>query len=484
MRFLKKNSVLYFIVIVLFSCEKPDLRWNLERVAKSPQVELIQILDISNSGCTIESRVIFNGGAAVEARGVCWSTAENPTLEDEHTVDGSGSDLFSSSLNGLTANTTYYVRSYATNSSGTAYSIQFEFITTNVIGSLPEVTTSPVSSISSTSAVTGGSVLSDGGSPVTQRGICWSTSSSPTFADNSSSSGSGIGNFSSTITTLESNTTYYVRAFATNGVGTSYGNQISFTTTSNLSLPVVTTNAAIDITLTSATSGGNVASDGGSPVTQRGICWSTSSSPTLVNESVISGSGLGAFTSVMSTLAPSTVYYVRSFATNSVGTSYGNQISFNTSTPVAALSEFIDCTSLVGVSSLYYGMNGTSTTWGLSTGGYNGSCWIAPNPNYSGQLGTVVGANHYVEFSHVFTNSGYVEFWVNTYNPGNNNLVPVIAVDGVAIGNATIIDGQASSFYWMKVRSPEISAGSNNVKILLSGSYFILKLDEIAVYEY
>jgi hypothetical protein len=142
------------------------------------------------------------------------------------------------------------------------------------------------------------------------------------------------------------------------------------------------------------------------------------------------------------------------------------------------------CASLNGITSLYYGMNGTSAPWGLSGVGYSGTCWVAPDPNNSGQLGTVVGANHYVQFNRNFLNQGYIEFWVNTSNPGYNNLIPVIAVNGSGIGNATMIGGQQSSFYWMKVRSPIMPAGNNTIKILLSGSYYVLKIDEIEFFEY
>ena len=130
-------------------------------------------------------------------------------------------------------------------------------------------------------------------------------------------------------------------------------------------------------------------------------------------------------------------------------------------------------------------MNGTSAPWGLSNTGYSGACWVAPDPNNSStQLGFVVGSNHYIQFNRNFMAQGYIEFWVNTYNPGYNNLIPVISVNGAAIGNTTMVGGQSSSFYWMKVRSPTIQAGNNTIRILLSGSYYVLKVDEVEFYEY
>ena len=92
------------------------------------------------------------------------------------------------------------------------------------------VTTSEVTEITSGSAICGGNVTADGGSAVTARGICWSTSSDPTIEDNKTEDGSGVGSFTSQIPDLVPNTQYYVRAYATNVAGTSYGEEVSFTT--------------------------------------------------------------------------------------------------------------------------------------------------------------------------------------------------------------------------------------------------------------
>ena len=96
---------------------------------------------------------------------------------------------------------------------------------------LPTLTTTAISSISGFSAISGGDILNDGGAPITSRGICWSTTPSPTLTNSILNNGSGIGLFTSTMTGLMQNTTYYVRSFATNSVGTSYGNQLIFSTT-------------------------------------------------------------------------------------------------------------------------------------------------------------------------------------------------------------------------------------------------------------
>ena len=128
----------------------------------------------------------------------------------------------------MTAGTTYYVRAYAINSNDTAYGNQITFTTSGVA---PTVTTTAASSITTTTATSGGNVTSDGGSAVTARGVCWSTSQNPTVRGNHTSNGSGTSIFTSSLTGLTAGTTYYVRAYAINSVDTAYGNQITFTTT-------------------------------------------------------------------------------------------------------------------------------------------------------------------------------------------------------------------------------------------------------------
>jgi hypothetical protein len=90
------------------------------------------------------------------------------------------------------------------------------------------------------------------------------------------------------------------------------------------------TTALSAITTTTATSGGNIASDGGTPVTARGVCWSTSPNPTIAGSKTADGTGTGIFTSNITGLVTGTTYFVRSYATNSTGTSYGNQLVFST----------------------------------------------------------------------------------------------------------------------------------------------------------
>jgi hypothetical protein len=98
-------------------------------------------------------------------------------------------------------------------------------------GNLATISTLTIGNITSNTATSGGNIMSNGGLPVTQRGVVWSTSPSPTTANSSTNDASGTTYYTSNLTGLSASTTYYVRAYATNSAGTAYGNELSFTTT-------------------------------------------------------------------------------------------------------------------------------------------------------------------------------------------------------------------------------------------------------------
>ncbi len=290
-----------------------------------PTLTTDSITSITAISATSGGNITDDGGLSVTARGVCWSTSPNPTVNDSHTTDGTGTGGFIGSITDLEISTTYYVRAYATTNAGTGYGEQVSFTTRDGI---PTVTTAEVTDIQGETATCGGNVTDNFGLAVIARGVCWSTSPTPTLDDSHTTNGSGNGSFSSSITGLTISTTYYVRAYATTSAGTGYGEQVSFTTRNGI--PTVTTVEVSQIQGLAATSGGNITDDGGLAVTARGVCWSTSPSPTLANSHTTNGSGAGSFSSYMTGLTMSTTYYVRAYATNSFVTVYGNQLSFTT----------------------------------------------------------------------------------------------------------------------------------------------------------
>ncbi len=196
-------------------------------------------------------------------------------------------------------------------------------------GPVPILTTTPVTDIMYNSAVSGGLISSDGGAVVTARGVCWSKNQTPTIADSKTTDGNGAGLFTSNITGLTLGASYYLCAYATNKNGTGYGSIMTFTTSTHMP-PTLSTDSVINVTAYTALCGGNVTTDNGNPVTERGVCWSTNQNPTIADSKIVVGTGMGTFKITLSGLTSNTVYFVRAYATNSVGTAYGNSRTFTT----------------------------------------------------------------------------------------------------------------------------------------------------------
>jgi len=272
--------------------------------------------------------VLSDGGAAVADRGLCRNTTGMPSTANDTTRAGSGTGSFGVVMNNLSPGTLHFVRAFATNSVGTAYGLEQSFVTPATIAS---VSTAPATSVQANQAVLGGQILSDGGSSVASRGVCWSRNPSPTLGLSSQAMGQGTGSFNATVSGLDSVSLYYVRAYGTNAVGTSYGSEISFTTLARV--PTLTTTPITQITQSTALSGGNITSDGGAAVSQRGVCWATTSNPTISGNRTQNGTGSGVFSSSITALSASLSYFVRAYATNAVGTTYGQQEQFSTPAP-------------------------------------------------------------------------------------------------------------------------------------------------------
>ena len=251
---------------------------------------------------------------------------------------------------------------------------------------VPTVTaTTAATTITPTGAVSGGDISTDGGMAVTARGVCWSTTASPTVAlATKTVDGTGTGTFVSTITGLTPSTLYHVRAYATNGVGTAYGADITFTT-GPLSAPAVSTDAISNLASTTATSGGNITSDGGAAVSARGVCWSTSTGPTTASTILADspGTGTGTFVSNLSGLTAGTTYYLKAYATNSVGTTYGNEVVFTTPSLPTLTTTAI--TNLAGTSAT---SGGNITNNGGTAVTARGVCW-------STTAGAVLGVGNF-----------------------------------------------------------------------------------------
>lgn len=210
---------------------------------------------------------------------------------------------------------------------------------------VPELTTAAISEVTLTTAVSGGNITSDGGEEVLQKGVCWSTTQSPTIASTITEDGNGSTAYTSNLVDLTAGTTYYLRAYATNSVGTAYGNEVIFET-NEVTGAVLTTTEVTTVTSVSAVAGGNITDAGGGNITARGICWGTSTGPTIAGNKTISGTGPGIFSGTLTELTDGTTYYYRAYATNDFGTTYGQELHFIT--PVTDIEGNIYKTVIIG----------------------------------------------------------------------------------------------------------------------------------------
>ncbi len=334
---------------------------------------------VSYSTAQVQAQITNLYSYTLTSKGICVSTQSNPTVANIVFSNSSVGLDVSADLTSLSPGTVYYVRSFVNYSSGIAYGNQLTL--TTLAASAPNLTTVSISAVGSTTANSGGVIISDGGSTITNKGICWSTSANPTISNSFVSSGNGSSSFNSVLSGLVVNTLYYVRAFAVNATGTSYGNQLTFTTTSSPApIPGVPTVGTVAIvkTTSSYVGGGYVSYDGGSAITQQGICWNTSGTPTITDNVVADDStGQGFFSTIVN--IPNTcniTYYIRAFAINATGIAYGNQVTVG-----SGLVSSFDVPILVS-------NNGTSATINsniLTDGGCSvtqrGICWsITSNP--------------------------------------------------------------------------------------------------------
>lgn len=314
-------AVLVTATIIFGACTKETSEVRLD-----PKLSTSQLLDVTSSTATVVGFVVAQGDGFTE-KGVCYNTSANPTITNNKTAY-SGDDksaTFNVTLSNLTYATKYYARAYANGTNGTVYGEEYSFTTLPVV---PTLTTAAITTITGNSAAGGGNVTVTGGAEVTDRGICFGITATPTIADSKTTDGKGSGAFVSALTGLKGNTTYYVRAYATNSAGTGYGPAVSFKTL--IDLPTVTTTAVTGITKVAAVSGGDVSYDGGGTVTARGLVWGMSANPTITDGKIDGGNGLGAFVSNLTNLNKFTTYHVRAYATNSAGTAYGADVTFTT----------------------------------------------------------------------------------------------------------------------------------------------------------
>jgi uncharacterized protein (TIGR02145 family) len=329
---------------------------------KIAQLETVAITNISSNTATSGGNITSDLGAAITSRGVCWSLVPNPTIADSKTTDGSGTGAFTSSLTGISGNHTYYIRAYATNSVGTAYGPELTFTTlytpVNIMNNTPVTVCdgffydsgSLYGNYSDNENYT--KVFSPG-TPGNKMSIAFSSfsvedsydflyvydgpdSSSPEFPGSPFTGTQSIGTFTASSQNTSGAITF---SFQSDGYVNGPGWSATVACVQGVSALTVLTNPVTLITSATVTSGGNAFDDGGFAITQKGVCWSTTTNPTVAGNKTIDGTGTGIYTSSITGLASSTNYYLKAYAINSIDTAYGNEISFYTKGETGSVSD-------------------------------------------------------------------------------------------------------------------------------------------------
>ena len=305
-----------------------EVTFTTSKSIKAASVGETTISDIKNSEATFASSITSNGGGTISDCGFCYSTNQNPTISSTKLSCGKQTGSFSTKATGLKLKTTYYVRAYVVNEAGTSYGKETSF--TTAAGDVTLTTTSAIN-VTSDGATIGGSISSLGGNEISERGVCWATTSNPTVSGNHETSSSTSNSFSVQLTNLSENTTYHARAYVkTKENKVFYGNEVTFTTSKSIKAASVGETTISDIKNSEATFASSITSNGGGTISDCGFYYSTKSKPTSSDQKVSCGKKTGTFSTKVTGLSENTTYYVRAYVENEVGVSIGSEATFTT----------------------------------------------------------------------------------------------------------------------------------------------------------
>ena len=261
-------------------------------------------------------------------KGICYSTKTNPTINDFRTIEGNGSNNFTSLLNNLQPSTTYYYKAYyIAENLGTQYGNEISFRTSSP--NLPNLSTKTPSNVTLSSAVLGGVISNPNNITINEKGICYSKTTNPFIENSQTLISIDTNNYSITLNNLDSNTTYYVKAYLKTNTGIVYGSQINFVTSAS----AFKTDTVSTITQVSATVGGIINNYAGATILSKGIVYNTSPGPTKNNgfTKQFTDATASNFKINLTGLTFNTTYYVKAFYTTTSGTTYANnEIVFTT----------------------------------------------------------------------------------------------------------------------------------------------------------
>jgi len=281
--------------------------------------------NITYTTVQLTGTVTDEGGVAVEERGFCIGNLPNPTTANIKIVNGKGLGDFSTVVTQLKEDSTYYARSYAINGKGTSYGKEYMFKTLAL--KKPNVVTTNATNLGALTATLNGNITDNGGSEIKEKGFLIGTDQNPISKIDVTTNDSI--KYYYELKDLKFNTKYYFKAYATNIKGASYGETLSFTTADYL-LATLTSDEPKNISYTSVQLTSTITDDGGDNVSERGFCLNTSPNPTISNIKIPNGKGKGAYSTVVTQLKDETTYYIRAYAINSKGVSYGKEYTFKT----------------------------------------------------------------------------------------------------------------------------------------------------------
>ena len=340
--------------------------------------------DITTTTAKLNGVITEPGYPSYTERGFVYAQMSMPTLENTiHRLTAAVNEdsTYSAIATGLALEQTYYVRAYAINAAGTAYSTNQVTVIPAYV--LPDVSTDDITNrnMAAGSATFNGTINSIGDPAYTERGFAYGTTHNPSVDDMKKVvSGSGLGAFSANVSGLQIGTTYYIRAYAKNDGGYAYGSEQSLNF--NSSAPSVTTQNPTNINKNNgtATFNGTVTDAGDPAYNERGFAYGTSRNPNIDDDTkkVVSGNGTGAFSANITDLQVGQTYYIRAYAKNEgSNTAYGEEITLDFS----AVPPSVTTQSVTNINK----SNGTAT--------FNGSITNVGDPTYT-EKGFTYGTTH------------------------------------------------------------------------------------------
>jgi hypothetical protein len=464
-----ERALLYILIVVLSISCKEEI---------PPIVITSDVTNVSATTAKSGGKIISEGTSTIQQRGVCWSISPDPTINDVLTLDGEGPGDFTSSVTGLTGATTYYVRAYAANSSGVGYGKPVEFST---LGAAPAATTNPASNLTATSATLNAFVSSNYllTNVTFEYGMTTSYGSSVVPSNSPFTSSSGV-NINVIISDLLPHQTYHFRVKSENSQGTVYGSDLTFQTLGGA--PVIEKAASSSLTKNTATLYGTVNPNLLS--TSVTFEYGTTTSyelPAVVIQNPVTEMSNKVVSARLTGLAENTIYHFRIKAVNSVGTTYSNDISFETNTADFPTDGLVS----------YYSFQGNAIdNFGNNDGVGKFVDYIISRDNSDNLALRLNGTISYVQILNEFDfENRSINVWFNV-TESKTELTVIYASDnplidyGMSILATQRINSQSSLVYNISGQTDTVGIALNtwyNATLVAEGKKFTFYLDGIKI---